>query len=113
MNIILKLWNSTLSVEDSDKFPHFWIIYQYQQYHIDCHVIDQFMSYFVDMYICRKLSDEVTAWLYDWTKVQMIAHGLADATATQPHRVIYISLKSRMVDLSGACLSRSSWKRSC
>jgi len=43
---------------------------------------------------CKKLSDEVLASLFVWSEVQVISHGLADATATPPSLA---SLKSRVV----------------
>jgi len=32
--------------------------------------------------VCKKLSDEVLAWLSVWSEVQMIAYGPDDVTAT-------------------------------
>jgi len=43
---------------------------------------------------CKKLSDEVLAWLSVWSEVQMICNGPADTTATPSSLA---SLKSRMV----------------
>jgi len=43
---------------------------------------------------CKKLSDEVLAWLSVWSEVQMIAYGPADATAIPSSLA---SLKSRVV----------------
>jgi len=41
----------------------------------------------------KKLSDEALVWLSVWSKVQMIAYGPADASATSS----LASVKSRMV----------------
>jgi len=57
---------------------------------------------------CKKLSDEVLAWLSVWSEVQMICNGPADTTATPSSLA---SLKSRWFDLSGASLCRLFWKR--
>jgi len=43
---------------------------------------------------CKKLTDEVLAWLSIWNKVQVICIGPADATATPSSLA---SLKSRLV----------------
>jgi len=43
---------------------------------------------------CKKLSDEVLAWLSVWSEMQMIAYGPADATGTPSSPA---SLKSRLV----------------
>ena len=43
---------------------------------------------------CKRLSDEVLAWLSVWSVVQMIGYGPADATATPLSLAL---LKSRLV----------------
>jgi len=43
---------------------------------------------------CKKLSDELLAWLSVWSEMQMIAYGPADATGTPSSPA---SLKSRLV----------------
>jgi len=57
---------------------------------------------------CKKLSDEVLAWLCVWSEVQWFAFGPADATATPSSLA---PLKSRMVYLAGASLPNLSWKK--
>ena len=56
----------------------------------------------------KNLSGEVLAWLSVWSEVQIFAYGPADATATPSSLA---SLKSRMVYLSGAGLSRLPGKK--
>jgi len=43
---------------------------------------------------CKKLSDEVLAWLAVWSEIQKVTYGPADATATPSSLA---SLKSRVV----------------
>jgi len=42
---------------------------------------------------CKKLSDEVLAWLFVWSEMQVISRGPVDATATPPSLA---SLESRV-----------------
>jgi len=50
---------------------------------------------------CKKLSDEVLAWLPVWSEVHMICIWSADASATTSSLA---SFKCRMVYISGAAL---------
>jgi len=59
---------------------------------------------------CKKLSDKGLAWLSAGSEEEMIAYGPADATATLSSLA---SLKSRMLNLSGAGLPMMLWKRGC
>ena len=54
------------------------------------------------------LSDEAFVWLSDWSEVQIVLYGPADATASQTSSSL-ASFKSRLV--LPFCLPRLSWKR--
>ena len=59
---------------------------------------------------CKKLSDEVLVWSYVWSEVQMVWHCMWSSWC-HCHPSSLASLNPDWFSLSGASLSRLSWKR--